>query len=163
MKVYIKNKLISIGGASKVLNENEQEVFHVKGKVFSPTRKKTITDKDGKVLYYVRNKWFNWFVHRAYILDENKQKIATVKDKLFTVRNKFFVENYKDEIRVEGNFMSLTSKIYRGEDEIGTIKRKFFALTDSFELEADEQDIPFLTALVIAIDNISDKRMGQKN
>ena len=163
MKVYIKNKLISIGGASTVLDENQQDVFKVKGKIFSPTRKKTILDKDGKVIYYIRNKWFNWFVHRAYILDENKQKIASVKDKLFTVKNKFFVENYKDEIKVEGNFFSLTSNIFRNDEQIGTIKRKLFALTDSFELEANEEDIPFLTALVIAIDNITDKRMGHKN
>ena len=33
MKLYIKNKLISLGGGSEVLNENKEPVFKVKGKM----------------------------------------------------------------------------------------------------------------------------------
>ncbi len=38
MKFYIKNKFLSVGGGSSVLDENKSPVFQVKGKVFSPTR-----------------------------------------------------------------------------------------------------------------------------
>ena len=45
---------------------------------------------------------------------------------------------------------------------MGTLRRMFEGartfFADSFELEADERDIPFLIALIIAIDNIVDKR-----
>jgi len=44
MKLYVKNKLISVGGSSDVLNENQEPHFKVVGKVFSPTKKKVITD-----------------------------------------------------------------------------------------------------------------------
>lgn len=67
MKVYIKNKLFSIGNGSKVTDENNQPLFEVKGKVFSITRKKYVCDLEGNKLYTVRNKWINWFVHKAYI------------------------------------------------------------------------------------------------
>ena len=38
MKVYIKNKIISWGGGSTVLDENKNEIYKVKGKVFSQKR-----------------------------------------------------------------------------------------------------------------------------
>ena len=159
MKVYIKNKIFSLGGASKVLDENKNPIFKVKGKIFSITRVKKICDLEGKLLYKVRNKWFNWFIHKAYIYDANKNKIATVKDRWFNVKQEYFIERYKDEIKIEGKFFSLTCNILRNGEIIGTIRRKLFAWTDSFELEANEEDIPFLIALVIAIDNITDKKL----
>ncbi len=158
MKVYIKNKFWSIGGGSKVLDENKQPVFQVKGRPFSITRVKYVCDKDGKRLYKIRNKWINWFIHKAYIYDSNKTKIATVKDKWFNVKQEYFIMGYKDEIKVEGKFFGLSCQILRNGEVIGKITRKITIINDAFELEANEEDIPFLIALVIAIDNITDKK-----
>ena len=157
MKVYIKNKFWSWGGGSSVVNENKEPVFQVKGKVFSITRKKYLCDLDGNRLYTIRNKWFNWFIHKAFIYDSNNNKIATVKDKWFNIKNEYFIEDYKDEIKIDGQFFSLSSTILKNGEPIGTIRRRITFINDAFELEANEQDMPFLIALVIAIDNITDK------
>ena len=96
MKVYIKNKIFSWGGGSSVLDENKNPIFQVKGKVFSITRKKFLCDAEGNRLYTIRNKWLNFFVHKAYIYDREKNKIATVKDKFFTARQQYFVTGYPE-------------------------------------------------------------------
>lgn len=158
MKVYIKNKFWSIGGGSSILDENKNPVYEVKGRVFSITHVKYVCDLAGKRLFKVRNKWFNWFVHKAYIYDGDGNKIATVKDKWFNVNQEYFIMGYKDEIKVEGKFFGLTTKILRNGEVIGTIRRQITVFKDAFELEANEEDIPFLIALVIAIDNITDKK-----
>ena len=158
MKVYIKNKFMSLGGSSTVVDENKNPLFKVKGKILSITRKKKIKDMSGKTLYTVRNKWLNFFAHKAFIYDENKVKIATVKDKWINVKQEYFIEGMGDEIKIEGGFFSLTCQILKNGEVIGTIRRKLDMWVDSFELEADEKDIPFLIALVIAIDNIVDKK-----
>ncbi len=158
MKVYIKNKFWSIGGGSSVVNENKEPVFKVKGRIFSITRVKYVCDLEGNRLFKVRNKWFNWFIHKAYIYDANKHKIATVKDKWFNVNQEYFVMGYKDEIKIQGKFFGLTTQILKNGEVIGTIRRQITFINDAFELEANEQDMPFLIALVIAIDNITDKK-----
>ena len=158
MKVYIKNKFWSWGCGSSVVNEKKEPVFQVKGRVFSITKVKYVCDMEGKRLFKVRNKWFNFFVHKAYIYDENKKKIATVKDKWFNLNGEYFVLGYKDEIKIEGKFFGLSSKILRNGQVIGSIKRQFTIINDAFELDADEADMPFLIALVIALDNIVDKK-----
>lgn len=158
MKVYIKNKFWSIGGGSSVVNENKEDVFKVKGRVFSITRVKYVCDKEGNRLFKIRNRWFNWFIHKAYIYDANKNKIATVKDKWFNVKQEYFVMGYKDEIKIQGKFFGLTTQILKNGEVIGTIRRQITFINDAFELDAAEEDIPFLIALVIAIDNITDKK-----
>lgn len=158
MKVYIKNKFWSIGGGSSVVNENKEDVFKVKGRAISITRVKYVCDKEGNRLFKIRNKWFNWFIHKAYIYDSNKHKIATVKDKWFNVNQEYFVMGYKDEIKIQGKFFGLTTQILKNGEVIGTIRRQITFINDAFELEANEQDMPFLIALVIAIDNITDKK-----
>ena len=149
---------MSLGDSSTVVDENKNPLFKVKGKIFSITRKKKIKDMSGKTLYTVRNKWLNFFSHKAFIYDENKVKIATVKDKWINVKREYFIEGMGDEIKIEGGFFSLSCQILKNGEVIGTIRRKIDMWVDSFELEADEKDIPFLIALVIAIDNIVDKK-----
>lgn len=158
MKVYIKNKLFSIGGASSVINENKEDVYKVKGRAFSITRVKWVCDLNGNKLFKIRNKWFNFFVHKAFIYDNNNEKIATVKDKFFNVKNDYFILGNKDEIKIDGKFFSLSANILKNGELFGTIRRKITFIADAFELEADEKDLPFLIAIVIAIDNITDNK-----
>ncbi|MGN1207873.1 MAG: LURP-one-related family protein [Christensenellales bacterium] len=160
MKVYIKNKLMSLGGSSTCFDENQNTIFKIKDKwvLFSPTRKKKIYDKDGKLLFVVRNKWFNWWNTRAYIFDANKQKIATVRNALgVTNGSKFVVEDYKKEISFDGKFLSNELKILSNGEIVGVLKKDFTLVRDSFSLEAKDEDVAFMTALVVAIDNIIDK------
>lgn len=70
---------------------------------------------------------------------------------------RFVVEGYEDSIVIDGDFFSLTSTIVRNGQPIGTINRQITLFKDAFSLEAEEADMPFLVALVIAIDNIIDK------
>lgn len=155
MKLFIKNKVWSLRGSSTVKDENEQDVFIVKGKWLSITRVKRIKDTSGNLLYKVRNKWINFFSRSAYVSDGEGNRVAKVKRK-FGFKNDIIVEGYKDEISVQGEFFSWTLDIYRNGEPIGTIRRKF-DLIDSFVLETStEDDAAFMVALVIAIDNIFD-------
>ncbi len=158
MKVYIKNRVFSLGQGSSVVDENKNALFDVKGRAISITRKKFLYDANGQLLYSIRNKWINFFVHKAYIYDASGSKIATVKDKWFNVNQEYFVTGYKDEIKIQGKFFGLTSQILRNGNVIGTVRRQITFIADAFELEADERDIPFLIALVVALDNIHDNR-----
>lgn len=160
MKVIIKNKFFTLGGNSSVKDETGKDVFVVKGRVFSPTRVKWICDVEGNKLYKVRNKWINFFAQRAYVI-QDKVKIAKVKFGFFSVK-KFVVEGYKDEILIDGDFFSLKSTIMRNGKPIGTINRQITIVNDAFELEGEETDMPFLIALVIAIDNIIDKKRNSR-
>ena len=154
MKFYVKNKLMSLKGSSNVYDENNQDIYKVKGKFFSITNKKRITDLNGNVLFYVKNKLFNFFFHSSFILDANKHKIAKVKNRFF--RTGFDLIGYEDAISVDRHSITGYSVIKNGE-KVGTVKNPVITLTDTYEVEVDSQeDVPFMVALIIAIDNVID-------
>ena len=161
MKLYIKNKFFSLRGSSSVTDETGKDVFIVKGKFFTVTRKKRVRNAEGQLLYTVRNKWINFFTHSAYVYDGDGEKVAKVKRK-FGFKNQFIVEGYRDEISIEGDFISWTLDIFRNGAQIGTIRRQF-NLTDSFVLETDtEDDAAFMVARVRAVDKIFDNMSKTK-
>ncbi len=154
MKLIVKNKLISWGGSSTVLDENGNVIFKVKGKVFSLRRKKVICDATGKKLYIVKNKLFNFWTHKSFIYDANKQKIASVKNRGF--KGGYDVLGYEDEISLEGWGLKGYTILKDGE-EIGEVKTHILSVADSYEVTvADDQDPAFVVALIIAIDNVKD-------
>ena len=161
MKLFIKNKLVSLGGSSTVTNENGEDVFIVEGKAFSPTKKKLIYDKNHNLLYIVRNRWFNFFADKVFVFDNENNKLATIKKGKFSFNHKFAIEDCDDEMSIDGKFFSRTSQIMRNGEVAGVITRDVTIINDAFILEADEKDIPFLTAIVIAFDNIKDKMQNK--
>lgn len=155
MKIIFKNK-ISLRGSSSIKDETGKDVLTVKGKLFSITHKKRICSPEGEVLYVVRNKFFNWMFHSAYICDAEGEIIATLRSRPAR-KERFLVEGYQDNIALvwNGEFNSLD--ILKNNEKIGSLHRSFFALLDTYELEAEEENIPFLVAIIVGLDNISDR------
>lgn len=158
MKVFIKNKLLSLGGDSDVLNENKEPIFKVKGKIFSFIKKKKLYNMQGELLYTIRNKFWNIFSNKVYIKNSQGDRVATIKKNKWSWNKNYKILNTEDDLKIEGKFFSLESQIIKNEQLVATINRQFTIMTDAFSLEADEKDIAFYTAIVIALDNIVDKR-----
>ena len=152
----VKNKGISLGGSSEVFDENDELVYKVQGKVFSPTKVKRIYDKENKIVFTVRNKFWRFFNRSAFIIDADGQKIAKVVKKFMSI-NKFIVQGYKDEITIDGKFINRAMPVIKNGQEIGAITREYKLLNDAFSVDSDEENMPFMVALTIAIDNINDE------
>jgi len=163
MKVFIKNKLISLGGSSEVLNEKEEPVYKVKGRFFTFTKKKKMYDMEGKLLYTIRNKYWTFLCHKTMVFDANGDKVATIKKSKWSFNRKHEILDTENEMSIDGKFFSLESRILRNGVPVATITRKITLVRDAFTLEADEKDIAFYTALVIAFDNLNDKRTNSRD
>ena len=154
MKFYVKNKFVSFRGDSVVYDEEKNNLYKIKGKLFSLSNKKKIINKEGEILYYVKNKLINFFTRTSYVLNSDKQKLAKVKNRMF--KSGFDVIGYKDIIKIDGFSLSGYS-IIKNDEKIGTVKRPIISVTDEFEVDLNEgEDMAFIVALVIAIDNVVD-------
>ena len=162
MRLFIKNKLFSFTGASFVTDEAGNNVFKVKGKLFSPTHKKKIYDKNNELRYIVRNKFWHFIARSCFLYDDSKQKIAMLTNGDFDIKNKYVLKGYTDEIMIKGNYSEFPKffmEIVKNGKVIGKITRDFTIIRDSFILDIfDDTEDAFLVALVIAIDNITDSR-----
>lgn len=158
MEFYIRNKWISLGGSSTVKDVNENDVFKVTGKVFSFTRKKILTDMNGEVKFIIRNKFFRLFQRKAFVLDANGEQKALVRRKIFSLHDHYYVTSSLGNLEIKGNIFQYNYHITLDGKEIGHISRKV-SLRDSFVLTLDDNyDAATFVALVIAIDNITDRK-----
>jgi len=157
-QVSIRNKWISLRGGSYVKDADERDVFYVKGKFWTVTRKKFVQDMEGNRLYTVRNKFWRLFVHKAFVYDKDGNVVAKIKKKFWSVHDRYFIESSLGQLEICGNILGFNYAIKLNGKEIGHISRKI-SLRDSFVLTLDDdQDLAFFVAFVIAVDNITDQR-----
>lgn len=156
MRIFVKNKVVTLRGSSYAVDETGANIFKIKGKFFTFTRKKFIMDMNGSRLFTVRTRFLNFFFHKAFIIDSNGKKIVSLRNK-FAVRNTFKLDPLNgDDLTINGDFLSWNMTIFRNGVPIGDIHRNFNIIRDSFILDADPENLAFLTAMVIAIDNVID-------
>ena len=158
MDIAIRNKWISLGGSSVIKDLNGKDLLKVKGRIFSFTRKKFVNTLDNKTLYVVRNKFWRIFARKAFVLNPEKKVVAIVRRKIFSVHDRYFIEETMyGNLEIVGNILGYNYSILLNGKEIGHVARKI-SLRDSFVLTIDDNaDWQFFVALVIAIDNITDK------
>ena len=160
MDLAIRNKWITLRGSSVVKDLNEKDVMKVQGKFWTFTAKKFIQTLDGVTKYTVRNKFWRLFAYRAFIYDDKGERVAHIRRKIFSLHDKFLIESKFGNFEVVGNILCFDYHINLDGKEIGHVARKI-SLRDSFVLHLDDDskiDPMFFLALVIAIDNITDRR-----
>lgn len=158
MQLAIKNHWISLGGSSSVQDMNGNDVLKVEGAIFTFTQKKFLKTLEGRQLYTIRNKFFSFLGRTAFVLDEGNHVVATVRKKLISLHDKYFVESSIGQMEIIGNILGYDYHIIVDGKEVGHITRKI-SLRDSFVLDIDDSfDHRFFVALVIAIDNVTDRR-----
>ena len=161
MKYIIKNKIISLGSSSTVKDEAGNDVFFVKGRIFSFTRFKTVCTMDKQPLYKVRNKFFHILLPKVFLMDANGKRLLTIKKKsLFSIRQSFIIlpeEGCDMNITVQGDFIGRHYDILDNGIPVAHVRRNINFIKDSFWLETDLEDKAALyIAFVIALDNYYD-------
>ncbi len=161
MKLIIRNKWFSpFKPSSYVRDETDtKDLYQIEGRFWTLTSKKFVKDLNGDVKYMVRNKFWKIFIHRAFVFDAEGNKICTVRRKFWSLHDRYFVEECSlGNMEIMGNILQFDYNITLDGKQIGHIMRKI-SLRDSFVLDAsDEYEPEFLVALVIAIDNITDRK-----
>ena len=134
MQLLIRNKWVSLGGSSVVKDVNENDYLKVKGKIFTFTSKKFVTDLNDNLLYIVRNKFWKLFIHRAFVLDKDGNIVATVRRKFWSLHDRYFIDSSLGQLEITGNILSFDYHIILNGREIGHIARRI-SLRDSFVLD----------------------------
>lgn len=165
MRITIKNKFASLRGSSVVEDENGDVLYRVKGRwaIFCPTRNKRIYDNKGNKVFVVKNKFWKFWTQKAFIKDcATGDRLATVKYGIWTTNGRYVIEGYKDEIEIVGKRWGLEREVLRNGESMAKVTSKFMSIVDNYTIDADDADIPFLVALLVAVDNIKDRESREK-
>lgn len=151
MKFYIKQKFFSIGDKYSIMDASGNPCFYVEGEIFSFGAKIHFYNNSGQELFYIQQKVLS-FLHEYHIYSGN-QFYASVKKKLTFFTHDLDVQCSYGNYTIDGDFFGWTFNIYNNGIPVGRIQ-KVMDWSDSYELDiADNENIPFVCALVVAIDN----------
>ncbi|MBH1940592.1 LURP-one-related family protein [Mobilitalea sibirica] len=152
MKLYIKQRIFSVGDKYDIYDANENVVFDVKSQLFAIGAKLHLYDTQGKELYFIKRKIT--FLLARYEIYQNDTLCATVSQEFALFKRKLRVESRYGEIQIIGDFFQMDYEITKNGKYFGSIHKKWLSWGDSYELDIpEEEDAGFVCALVIAIDN----------
>lgn len=149
MKLYIKQKVFSIGEKFTVRDEMGTDRYRVEGEFFSIPKRFHIYDTNGREVCTIEKKLFS-FLPRYYVYKENSLAAEIVKK--FT----FFIPKYDilgTPYAVEGGFMSHNYAITRDGIPIADIHKEWFTWGDSYAIDINSSaDEILMLAILITID-----------
>ena len=166
MKLTVKNTFLSPTGKSTIHKEQGGHAYKVKGSFMNPKKTKKLLSLDGEVLYVIKNKFWNWLNHTAFIYNADGELLGSIKKHKYLRARTFQSEGFESVYKIERELFSLTYSVYKDDKVVATITRpfKFFSLVDTYEVETeDEANMPFYLALTLAVDNIGDAIKKEKD
>ncbi len=151
MKLYIKQKVISLIDKFNIYDENGNEAYWVEGEVFSIGKKLDLFDKDNNHKAHIHQKVLS-FLPRFFI-QMNGEDVAEVVKHFTLFKQKFSVTGY--DWQVDGDFLAHEYEIYRNDYTIATISKEWFTLGDAYSIDiTDGVDPVSVVSVVLIIDAI---------
>jgi uncharacterized protein YxjI len=155
MRYVMRQKLLSLADNFTIKNEQEQDVFLVKGKVFSFGDKLSFQDLAGNELVSIDQRLLNW--SPTYELWKGVELLAVVKRELFSfIHHRFTVDvPGPNDLEAEGDFLDHEYTISRGGSVVATVSKRWFSWADTYGIEiADGEDDVLVLATAVVVDMV---------
>jgi len=155
MRYVMRQKLLSLADNFTIKNEQEQDVFLVKGKVFSFGDKLSFQDLAGNELVFIDQRLLNWSA--TYELWKGDELLAVVKRELFSfIHHRFTVDvPGPNDLEAEGDFLDHEYTISRGGSVVATVSKRWFSWADTYGIEiADGEDDVLVLATAVVVDMV---------
>ena len=153
MKLYIRQKVFSVGARFNITDENGEERYRVEGEVFSFGKKLHIYDTNEEEVALVQQKILS-LLPRFYVYVRGEMIAGIVREfTLFKPRYSILGKGWV----VDGDLLSHDYVITEQGNEIARIHKAYMSWGDSFELDIiDTGDEVTLIAIILAIDAVMD-------
>ena len=152
MKLYIKQRVFSLGDKYNIYNEGQQLIYHVKSQLFSFGAKLFLMNERDEEQYFIKQK-ITFFLKR-YEIYKGNLLCASIEQKLGFFKSQITINSTYGDFEVIGNLWGLDYEIQKDGVYFGAVHKAFLSWGDSYELDIPEETDPaFFAAVVVAIDN----------
>ncbi len=157
MRYIIREKLFHLTEDSNILNEAEQPVYEVDGKLFSIHQRLTIRDMQGNVVAEVARRLLS--LTPTYEITRGGQELGEVRKHFFSP----FIDRYTldipgpDDLEIDGSLLEHEYTIKRAGQVVATVSKQWLSLAATYGVDiAPDQDDVLLLASVLALDLAED-------
>lgn len=148
-KLFIKQKLFSLGGKYTVMNESQQPCYFVEGSFFKIPKSFSIINTSGQEIAEITKKMFS-FLPKFYVNSRGRE-IAMIEKEFSFFKARYAI--HAAGLEVQGNWWDMDFSVKKSGVTIATIKKEWFKIADTYTISIfEEQYEELVIALVIAID-----------
>ena len=160
MRLYIRQKVFSIGDKFTVKDEFGTDRYRVEGELFSWGKKLHLYDMDGSEMAFIQQKVFSWMP--KFHVFRGGQQVAEIKKQFTLFFPKYVIEGLDWEIN--GSYSEHNYRITQNGNPIVTIHKEWMSWGDSYELNiSNPRDEVLALAVVLAIDCVMDAQASASN
>ena len=153
MKLYINQKLFSLGQNFDVLDEYGESKYHVRGELFSFGRKLHVLDCNECEVAFVQQRMMTFLPKFDVFVGDSH--VATIEKEISFIRASYKIS--ESSVRVVGDLFHYDYDILDDGQPVAHIHKKLMSWGDSFELDCEEgSDVLLSLAIVLAIDTCMD-------
>lgn len=155
-KLYFKEKFFKITDHYPILDENGREAYYLDQDFTFLGYESKVTDLNAKTILQISRQLLTFLPRYTVSMGDGRSMIVQKRFEFF--RHRVDVSLDDDALYLEGDIFHLNFTVTNQNGQtIGAVNKKFFALTDNYELIVyDEAYIEELIGLVICLNNMID-------
>lgn len=155
-KYYFKEKFFKLTDKYPILDENGNEVYFFDQDFKFVGYKAKLKDMDGNILFDISKKVLSFL--QTYYVDFNDGSHMEINQKLSFLKRKVNAFYEGKELNLRGNYLDHDFEVYFKNNLIAEMNKKFFALTDQYELTVYDEDFTLvLIALCLCINEMKNR------
>lgn len=155
-KLYFKEKFFKITDHYPILDENGHKAYYLDQDFTFVGYKSKLSDKNGNIIFKIDRQILAFFPKYTISFTDGKSMVIQQKLEFFKHRVHVYMDD--ETLDLKGDIFHYDFDIRNGAGQnIGSVRRKIFTLTDTYELTiVDESYTEELIALVICLNNMVD-------
>jgi len=155
-KLYFKEKFFRITDHYPILDEDGREAYYLDQDFTFLGYESKVTDLNAKTILQISRQILTFLPRYTVSMHDGTSMIVQKKFEFFKHRVDVSLDD--DVLYVEGDIFHLNFTVTNKNGQtVGAVNKKFFALTDNYELIVYDQDyIEELIGLVICLNNMID-------
>ena len=152
-KLYIKQKVFSLGEKFSVMDVNQEPHYFVQGSFLKLPKLFSIVNVAGEEIGRITKKTFS-LLPKFYVEISGREEIL-IEKRLSFLGAKYDIQ--AEGIRIEGDFLDMDFDVFRNNEKIAEIHQQWIAWGDTYEVTIlDDSLEKLIICLVIAIDCVNE-------
>ncbi|MGM0214987.1 LURP-one-related/scramblase family protein [Enterococcus sp. AZ109] len=150
-KLYIKQKVFSIGEKFTVTDEYENPRYSVEGSFMQLPKTFRVEDEQGQVISKITKKTISLLP--KFFVEIDGQEMIEISKQLTFLKARYSIE--AEGVSVEGNWWDMDFMVEKNGRRIADINKRWVSWGDTYEVAVlDETYEHLIISLVIAIDRV---------
>ncbi|WP_379946479.1 LURP-one-related/scramblase family protein [Enterococcus devriesei] len=148
-KLYIKQKVFSIGEKYTVMDENQEPRYYVKGSFLKIPKTFTIEDEQGREISKITKKVISLLP--KFFVEMNGKEAIEISKHLSFLKAKYSIS--AEGLTVDGNWWDMDFEVSRHGQKVAEINKRWISWGDTYEISIFNEALEeLIISLVIAID-----------